>query len=195
MMPRSIAAWRSTWSEPMPAVIASFSFVCLGDAFGGQIGGPERLRDHDLGIRRARVRRRLSGPSLSEVTTRLWPSAFEELSQAQFAGHAAEQDPRLKIDGFRCGKRLAAWIALKLREAIARVTCRISVDRIVIEDANDLCHFHLPSPESEEGGARVHRSCRSMRANSRASSSVDLSVASRFAHGALPRSEKLARSL
>ena len=26
VMPRSIAAWRSTWSEPIPAVIASFSF-------------------------------------------------------------------------------------------------------------------------------------------------------------------------
>ena len=26
VIPRSIAAWRSTWSEPMPAVIASFSF-------------------------------------------------------------------------------------------------------------------------------------------------------------------------
>lgn len=30
--PRSIAAWRSTWSDPMPAVIASFSLFALAIA-------------------------------------------------------------------------------------------------------------------------------------------------------------------
>jgi hypothetical protein len=41
--PWAIAASRSTWSEPIEV-------RGLRDAFGGEVGGPERLRDHDLGV-------------------------------------------------------------------------------------------------------------------------------------------------
>lgn len=43
------------------------------------------------------------------------PLAFEKFPQAEFAGHAAEQDPWFKVNGLRRGKRLAARIAVKLR--------------------------------------------------------------------------------
>ena len=50
VMPRSIAACRSTWSEPMPAVIGELQLRRLGDPLGGQVRGPERLRDDDVGV-------------------------------------------------------------------------------------------------------------------------------------------------
>ena len=34
----------------MPAVIASLRFGRLRDPLGGQVGGPERLRDDDVGV-------------------------------------------------------------------------------------------------------------------------------------------------
>ena len=44
----------------------------FGDALGGQIGWPEGLRDHDVRVRKPRSNAD-PGPSLSEVTTKVWP--------------------------------------------------------------------------------------------------------------------------
>ena len=66
----------------------------LGDPLGGQVGRPEGLRDDDVGIGEFALENRILGPSLSDVTTSVWPAILEEFAQAQLAGHAAEKRRR-----------------------------------------------------------------------------------------------------
>ena len=112
----------------------------LGDALGRHIGRPERLRNDDLGVGKLALEARNSAPSLSEVTTRVWPSDFEKFPQTQLAGHAAEQCAGLEIDRLRRRQRLATRIMVDFRKIVARIRLRISVDRIVIENTEDLGH-------------------------------------------------------
>lgn len=72
VIPRAMAASRSTWSEPMPAVIASLRFFAAvirsGVRYAGQNGC--EITTSASGSSRSKTE---SGPSLSEVTTRVWP--------------------------------------------------------------------------------------------------------------------------
>src|SRR6185369_6024264 len=66
------------------------------------------------------------------------PRGFHEFPQAQFARHAAEQAARLEVDRPRRRQGLPAGIALDLGQIVARIALRITVDWIVVEDAEDL---------------------------------------------------------
>ena len=90
VMPLSIAACRSMWSEPMPAVMASFSFLALAIRSFGQVGRPERLRDHDLGVGQLALEHGVRAVLVGGHDQRV-ALALEELAQAQLAGDAAEQ--------------------------------------------------------------------------------------------------------
>ena len=72
VMPRFMAACRSVWSEPMPAVTMSFSFgafaISSAVAYAGQNGWEIRISASTISFDS-----RLFAPSLSEVTTSLWP--------------------------------------------------------------------------------------------------------------------------
>ncbi len=69
----------------------------LVEALLGHVGGPEGLRDHDLGVRQllleGRIRTVLVGGHDQRVA-----GLFQELAQAQLAGDAAEQFARLEVD-------------------------------------------------------------------------------------------------
>ena len=72
VIPRSIAAWRSTWSEPIPAVTASSSLgaraIRSAVRYAGQNGC--EITISASGSSRSKAE---SAPSLSEVTTSSWP--------------------------------------------------------------------------------------------------------------------------
>jgi hypothetical protein len=72
VMPFSMAASMSTWSEPIPTVTTSLSSGALCDPLRIQVAGPEGLRDHDLGLTKLASQHRV-GPFLSEVTISLCP--------------------------------------------------------------------------------------------------------------------------
>ena len=90
MTPCSMAACRSTWSEPMPAVIASFRFASLGDPLGGQVRRPERLGDDDVGVDELALEHRVGAVLVRGHDQRV-TLALEVVPQAELAGDAAEQ--------------------------------------------------------------------------------------------------------
>ena len=121
----------------------------LGDPLGGQVRGPERLRDHhvrlrqpllELGVRAVLVRGDDQG-----VTLRL-----EELTQPELPRHAPQQLARGEVDRLRGRGRLAVGVLLDLGDLVARVVRRVPVDRIVVEDTEDRRHrSNLRSVASE----------------------------------------------
>src|SRR6202011_1090730 len=109
----------------------------LGDTLGCQVGGPERLRDDDVGVDqfffKHAVRTVLVGGDDQRVTLRL-----EKLAQAELAGHAPEQLARPKIDRLGRWSRLTAGVALNDRNVIARIGPRIPRNGIFVEHTDDL---------------------------------------------------------
>ena len=76
----------------------------LVEALLGHIGGPEGLRDHDLGVGQllleGRIRAVLVGGHDQCVA-----GLLQELAKPELAGDAAEQLARLEVDGARGGRR------------------------------------------------------------------------------------------
>ena len=99
-MPRSIAAARSTWSEPMPGGDGELQLRRLGDPLRREVRGPERLRDDDVGVGELAlelgVRPVLVGGDDEAVS-----ALFEERAQPEPAGDAAEQLARREVDPLR----------------------------------------------------------------------------------------------
>ena len=173
-----MAACRSTWSEPMPAVTIELQLRRLGDPLGRQVGGPERLGDDDLGVGQLACRTRSPAPSLSEVTTRVWPRPPGTCA-GRLARDAAQKLSRLEVDGLGRGQGLAVRITVELRQIIAGIGFRIAIDRIVVKNANYFCHFGLPLvglQRRTSGQARQHRA----KPASFASGSVDEAAARSF---------------
>ena len=69
VIPASIAACRSTWSEPIPAVIASFRFGALAIRSAVKYAGQNGC-EMTTSASGSRCSNSESGPSLSEVTIR-----------------------------------------------------------------------------------------------------------------------------
>ena len=99
VMPFSIAAWRSVWSEPMPAVMIELQLLRLVDALRGHVGRPERLRDDDLGVGQLLLEAREFGPSLSEVTTSVWPAFSRNLRRPSSPETLPSSCAGLEVDG------------------------------------------------------------------------------------------------
>ena len=130
VIPRSIAACRSTWSEPIPAVIASFL---------GQVRGPEWLGDHDLRLRQLTLEERI-GPVLVRRHNQAMAAILEERPQPELAGDASEQLTGREVDVLRRRCSLPVEVTLDDRDRVSRVGGRIAVDRIVVEHAQNRGH-------------------------------------------------------
>ena len=143
VIPRAIAASRSTWSEPIPAVRASFRFFALAIRsavrYAGQNGW--EITTSASGSSRSNSE---SGPSLSDVTTNWWPPLFEEFAQAELTGHAAQQLAGSEVDRRRGRQGLTVGVAVQHRDAVARVYRGIAGDRVRIENKKYLGHYHSP---------------------------------------------------
>ena len=74
VIPAAEAASRSTWSEPMPAVIASFSFGALAIRSAVRYAGQNGWEITTSASTSSRSKTE-PGPSLSDVTTSVWPAA------------------------------------------------------------------------------------------------------------------------
>ena len=116
-----------------------FEVPGLRHSLGGQVGRPERLRDHHVRIPELAfedgVRSVLVGGD-----NELVPACLEKLAQSKLAGNAPEQLPRLKIDRAGCRQRLPVRIAFDLRKIVARVAFGIAAARVVVENAENLRH-------------------------------------------------------
>ena len=118
--PRLMAACKSTWSEPIPAVIDSFSLWGLGDSLRRQVCGPKRLRDDDFRVGQLLLEHRI-GPILVGGHDQLVAVLLEKLSQPQFAGDAAEQGARLEIDLLRRGQLLAVGVLFQFGNVVSGI--------------------------------------------------------------------------
>src|SRR5882672_3099032 len=121
----------------------------LGHTLGCQVGGPERLRDHDFCVDqfslKHAVRTVLVGGDDQRVTLRL-----EKLAQAELAGHAPEQLPRPEIDRLGRWSSLTAGVALNVRNVIACIRSGIPRNGIFVKHTDDLGHGS--PPQSIKGG-------------------------------------------
>ena len=111
----------------------------LGDPLGGQVGGPERLGDHDIGVGELALEDRVRAV-LVGGDDQLVPGSLEELAQPQLAGDAAEQLAGPEAERLRGRRALAVVVALDLRDIVARIGRRVAVDRVVVEHAENVRH-------------------------------------------------------
>ena len=115
----------------------------LLDALARHVGGPEGLRDDDLGVGQLLVEYGILAV-LARGHDQGVAGLLEELAQAQLARDAAEQLARLEVDRRGRRRRLPVRIFGDLGDVVAGVCLRIAVDRIVIENTNYLGHDATP---------------------------------------------------
>ena len=72
-------------------------------------------------------------PSLSEVTTNVWPASSRNLRKPQLTENAAQQLAWLEVNGTRRGAGLAIGIFRDLLDVVAGIGLWIAVDRIGVE--------------------------------------------------------------
>ncbi len=121
-----------------------------GDALGRQIGRPEGLGDHDLGIMELAVEDRVPAFLVGGHDQRV-AALLKEAAQPQGARHAAQQLARLEVDRLWRGCGLAAGIGVDLGDPVARIGGRVAGQRIIVEHAQNLGHVPLPEWLSSRG--------------------------------------------
>ncbi len=91
----SMAAWRSTWSEPMPAVIASFRLSALSIRSAVRYAGQNgcEMTTSASGSRRSNSE---SGPSLSAVTISVWPRSSRKRRRPSSPDTLPSRSPGVK---------------------------------------------------------------------------------------------------
>jgi hypothetical protein len=114
----------------------------LGDPLRGQVRGPERLRDDDLGIGQVLVELRVGGV-LVRGDHELVAEALEEGAEPELAGDTAQQRSGCEVDGRRRRQGLPVGIALQFRQAVPRVFLGVTINRVVVEYAQHLGHSRL----------------------------------------------------
>ncbi len=147
--PPSIAACRSTWSEPMPAVIASFRFGALAMRSAVRYAGQKgcEMTTSASGSSRSNSQ---SAPSLSAVTISVWPAASRNGRSPSSPETLPSSSPGVKSIAFGVGVDLPVEVVRDLGDAVARVGRRVPVDRVVVEHAEDGRHRSLPGSRSSE---------------------------------------------
>src|SRR5688572_14628398 len=102
---------------------------CPGDTIGGQVRGPERLRDHYVSIDELALED-AARPVLVGCHDERMPTGLQELSQAQRSADAPEQMPGCEVQPAGRRQRLSAGIVREPRYVVARVRVWISAGRI-----------------------------------------------------------------
>ncbi len=97
VMPLSIAAWRLTWSEPIAGRDGELQVRSLGHALGGEVGGPERLGDDDLGVEQLALEGGV-GTVLVGGDDEVVALAFEKGPKAELSRHAAQELARGEVE-------------------------------------------------------------------------------------------------
>ena len=111
----------------------------FAEAFFVLVGGPEGLRDDNVGVDELALEGAVSA-ILVGGDDELVSLGFQELAQAQFARDAAEQRAWLEVRPAWGRQGLPIRIALDPGQIVARVGDWITVDGIVVEDAEDFRH-------------------------------------------------------
>ena len=111
----------------------------LRNPLSGQIGGPEGLRDHDLGLRELALEDGLR-PVLVRGHDEPVTAVLEEAPQPELARDAADELPAVEVEPRGSRRGLAVVVALDPGDVVARVRRRVPIDRVVIEHAQDGRH-------------------------------------------------------
>ena len=111
-----------------------FELGRLGNALGGHVGRPERLRDHDLGVVELLVELGILAVLVGRDDERM-AGRLEILAQSQLAGHAAQQCAWLEVDGRGRGRGLPIRILGDLWDVVTGICLRITVDRVIVQNA------------------------------------------------------------
>ena len=101
--PRSIAAWRSVWSEPMPAVMTSFSSGARSKRSAVMYAGQKGCEITTSALASSRSNTE-SAPSLSEVTTSAWPSSSRNFRSPSSPETLPRRAPGWKSIAFGVGR-------------------------------------------------------------------------------------------
>ena len=120
-----------------------FQLLGLGDPLRRQIGRPKRLRDDDFSIGELALQHGIRAVLVGR-DNEFVPIRLKVFSQAEFARDTAKKRAGFEVDRFGRRQRLAARIVIDLRQVIARVGLGVPVNRVVIKDANHLCHINPP---------------------------------------------------
>ena len=124
----------------------------LGDPLCRQVRRPERLRNDDVRIDQLPFENRL-GPVLVRRDDQRMAGVLEESAEPELSRHAAEKLSRSEIDCVGRRRRLSTRIRGDDGDGVAGIGAGVAVDGIVIEHAQDLCHFD--SPRSPRSSARL----------------------------------------
>ena len=134
-----MAASRSTWSEPMPAVIASFRFgafaIRSAVRYAGQNGW--EITTSASGSSRSKTE---SAPSLSEVTTSVWPWLSRKLRRPSSPDTLPSSSPGVKSIAFGVGAVCPPGYDVDGGDVVAGVAGRVPVLRVVVQHTQDLGH-------------------------------------------------------
>lgn len=113
-----------------------------GDALGGEVGGPERLGYHHVGVGQFTVQLRVGALLVGGDDQGVAPG-LQEFPQAQLPGDAAHQFAGGEVEALGGRQGLAAGVAVERGEGGARVLGREAGDRVRVENADDLRHDFL----------------------------------------------------
>jgi hypothetical protein len=113
----------------------------FGNALRGEVGGPEWLRDHNVGVDKLLVEGRV-GAFLVRGDDERMTGVLQELAQAELAGHAAQELAGIEVDRARGRRGLSARIFLDLRDVVAGIFRRIAAHGIGVENCYN---FHIGS--------------------------------------------------
>src|SRR6266516_1908214 len=130
----------------------------LRDPLRRQVGRPERLRDDDRSLRQLSLEDRVR-PVLVRGDNKRVAALLEEPPQPKLPGNAAQKLTRLEVDPLGGRRGLTVVVAPDPGNRISRVRPRIPLNRIVVEDTENLRHPCLTfSPGRSRGQPILDRS-------------------------------------
>ena len=98
-----------------------------------------------LGVHEAAIRLERYGPNELDAP-HVVPAFLEEPAQPELPGNTAQKLTRLEVDPLGRRRGLTVVVALDPGNRLACVRPRIPVNRIVVEDTENLRHSASPSP-------------------------------------------------
>jgi hypothetical protein len=124
VMPLAIAALRSIWSDPIPAVMAIWRFG-PSRRFPGQVGRPEGLGDDDVSVDEVPVEGRVRA-FLVRCDHQGVPGGFKVSAESQLSPDAAEELAWCEVDGRGSGQSRAVGVVVQHGDVISRVRGRVA---------------------------------------------------------------------
>lgn len=122
------------------------------DAISVKVGGPEGLRDNNISSGQLALENRVRAV-LVRSDNKLVAVLLEELAQSELTAHATEQMARGKVNCLGSRSSLSIRILGDVREVVTEVGRRVAINRIRIQDAEDLHAFAASAAKLASSGS------------------------------------------